>query len=264
MSIKELSDVVARLRGPDGCPWDKAQTPESLTRYILEEAFELVEAIDSGDPAKIKEELGDYLFQVVLQAQIASESGKFDLQEVISAVSAKMIRRHPHVFGGDKLSTADQVMKKWDEIKKAEKNSKDGGPANKISDKIMDEFKMPALLASLKIGERSEKWKFDWDTRDQVYAKVEEEIAEIFEVLDEGGDPARLEDEFGDFLFASAQWARHLKIDPEQALRRANLKFQKRFSTMIRTAGLSQSEFYALPLAEKERLWQEAKKKLKA
>lgn len=260
MSIKELVDVVAQLRGPQGCPWDKAQTPESLTRYILEEAFELVEAIDSKDPQKIKEELGDYLFQVVLQAQIASESGKFDLQDVIAAVSKKMVHRHPHVFGNEHLTTPEQVSAKWDELKKSEKALL----SEKASDKIMDEFRMPALLASLKIGERSEKWKFDWDNREQVYAKVEEEIAEVFEVIQKKESHERLEDEFGDFLFASVQWARHLNLDPEQALRKANSKFQKRFGTMIQDSGLSQSEFYALPLREKERLWQEAKKKLKA
>lgn len=270
MSIKELVDVVAKLRGPDGCPWDKAQTPSSLTRYILEEAFELVEAIDSGVSSDVREELGDYLFQVVLQAQIFSERGEFDFEEVVSAVTTKMIRRHPHVFSaeggaaesGSRLGSPEQVVAKWEEIKKAEK--KPG-----THDKIMEPFRMPALLAALKIGERSVKWKFDWDTREQVFAKVEEEIAEIYEVLDERTDSAEdsrkaeLEEEFGDFLFASAQWARHLDIDPEQALRRANQKFQKRFATMIGESGLDQASFAALSLDEKEELWDRAKKKLR-
>lgn len=252
MSIKDLIQVVEKLRGPNGCPWDKAQTAETLTRYILEEAFELVEAIDLKDPVKIKEELGDYLFQVVLQSQIFSEQGNFNFQDVAGDSARKMTRRHPHVFGDSKLQTPEQVVESWQELKKKE------NPKRTILD---EKFNMPALLAALKIGERSIKWKFDWDTKEQVFAKVEEEIKEIFEVLD---DPVKLEDEFGDFLFAASQWARHLKIDPEAALRKANLKFQTRFKKMIEDSGLTQDQFAALPLDEKEDLWQKTKRLLKS
>jgi tetrapyrrole methylase family protein/MazG family protein len=261
MSIKELLDVVAKLRSPEGCPWDKEQTPASLTRYILEEAFEAVEAIDSGDSKKIKEELGDCLFQVVLQAQIASETGKFNFEDIVQNLTQKMIRRHPHVFAGENWGTAAEVKERWEEQKKKEKAA-----AGSSTEKITEELKMPSLLAALKIGERSENWKFDWENQDQVFAKVKEEIDEVFEVL-EGPQGAttqeRLEDEFGDFLFASAQWARHLGVEPEMALRKANAKFQKRFSLMIKDCGLNQHEFYELPLEKKEELWSAVKKKLK-
>lgn len=253
-----LVEIVARLRGPDGCPWDKEQTQKSLTKYVLEEAFELAEAIDSGDQKHILDELGDYLFQVVLQAQVAADENHFALADVLRNLSDKMVRRHPHVFGDVKLGTSDEVLANWAKIKAAE-----AADAPKKPLRLAKELRgFPALLTAWKIGKRSEQWKFDWNTPAQVEAKVTEELEEVREAIGKGDAAAQL-DEMGDLLFAVAQWARHLGIDPEAALRQGNLKFEKRFSAMIENARLTQDAFRALPLDEKEALWADAKKFVK-
>lgn len=249
-----LYDIVARLRGPDGCPWDKEQTQKSLTKYVLEEAFELAEAIDSGDQKAIVDELGDYLFQVVLQAQVATDENLFGLTDVLKNLSAKMIRRHPHVFGDVKADTSAEVLANWARIKASESPAEGPKPVRLTKD--LRGF--PALLTAWKIGKRSEDWKFDWDTPAQVEAKVLEEIGEVQEAIAQNDPRAQL-DEMGDLLFAVAQWARHLGIDPEAALRQGNLKFEKRFSAMIERSGFSQEQFRELPLARKEELWADAK-----
>lgn len=260
-----LVDIVARLRGPDGCPWDKEQTQKSLTKYILEEAFELAEAIDSGDQKHILDELGDYLFQVVLQAQVAKDEQLFELKDILKNLSDKMIRRHPHVFGDVKAETSDEVLANWAKIKAAEAaaNNVTGQATSPQPVRLTKDLRgFPALLTAWKIGKRSEQWKFDWDTPAQVEAKVTEEFAEVKEAI-AASDPKAQLDEMGDLLFAVAQWARHLGIDPEAALRQGNLKFEKRFSVMIEHSKLTQDQFRALPLDEKEALWQEAKKFVK-
>ncbi|MBX3018122.1 MAG: nucleoside triphosphate pyrophosphohydrolase [Bdellovibrionaceae bacterium] len=252
-----LVDIVARLRGPDGCPWDKEQTQKSLTKYVLEEAFELAEAIDSGNQKHILDELGDYLFQVVLQAQVAQDENLFALTDILKNLSDKMIRRHPHVFGDVKAETSAEVLVNWAKIKAAEVEA---SPEPAKPFRLAKELRgFPALLTSYKIGKRSEDWKFDWDTPAQVEAKVTEEFREVQEAIAQK-DPAAQLDEMGDLLFAVAQWARHLGIDPEAALRQGNLKFEKRFSVMIEHAKLTQDQFRALPLDEKEALWADAKK----
>jgi len=261
--FSRLVEIVARLRGPDGCPWDKEQTQASLTRYILEEAFELVEAIDSQDQQHIQEELGDFLFQVILQAQVAEDATHFKLVDVLRTLSDKMIRRHPHVFAGSdqKLSSSTEVLNQWAKIKAEEAKAKSGpSPESATPLRLSKDLRgFPALLTSLKIGQRSEEWKFDWDTASQVEAKVTEELAEVQEAI-ALADPVAQEEEIGDLLFATAQWARHLKIDPETALRKANLKFEKRFHSMLEIAGKTQEEFRNLPLDEKEEFWGKAKK----
>lgn len=251
--FQTLVEVVERLRGPNGCPWDKEQTQSSLTRYAIEEAYELAEAIDSKDQKNIRDELGDFLFQVILQAQVAQDEGHFDLQGVMKNLNEKMIRRHPHVFSDVKVSSSDQVALNWEEIKKTEKKNKPtaGDPEN-----------LPALLKALKIGHRSEKWKFDWDTQEQVSGKVQEELGEVFEAI-EARNQNEIEEELGDLLFAISQWARHLDLDPETALRKANRKFENRFHKMVTDAGLSIDEFRDLSLNEKEQLWQTTKSKMK-
>lgn len=266
--FRELVEIVARLRGPGGCPWDREQTQQSLTRYVIEEAFELVEAIDSGDQRHIAEELGDYLFQVVLQAQVARDEGLFELSDVLRVLNEKMVRRHPHVFGDVVAATSDDVLRNWEKIKAAEKSGTAGSSSKSPpagGAKIGVEF--PALLRALKIGKKSETWKFDWETPEQVRAKVVEELAEVDEAISllDGSGPrqADLEAEVGDLLFAVSQWARHLGIDPEAALRGGNRKFEMRFADMIADCGLEREAFAALPLDEKNRLWELAKKRLR-
>lgn len=261
--FSRLVDVVATLRGPAGCPWDKEQTQQSLTKYILEEAFELAEAIDSGDQKHIQEELGDYLFQVILQAQVAQDEKHFALIDILKALSDKMVRRHPHVFGdrSQKLQSSAEVLVNWAKIKDEEQKSPArGAPGPQKPFRLAKDLRgFPALLTAHKIGQRSEDWKFDWETPEQVQAKVTEEFEEVREaILHE--DPKAQLDEMGDLLFAVAQWARHLGIDPEAALRQGNQKFEKRFSAMIENSHLSQASFRQLPLTEKEQLWQKAKK----
>lgn len=260
--FSRLVEVVARLRGPDGCPWDKEQTQKSLTKYILEEAFELAEAIDSGDQQHIQEELGDYLFQVILQAQVAQDEKYFQLIDVLKTLSDKMIRRHPHVFGdaSQKVASSAEVLVNWAKIKEGEQKS---STEMKKPFRLAKEMRgFPALLTAYKIGKRSEDWKFDWDTPEQVQAKVSEEFEEVREAIMLKDPKAQL-DEMGDLLFAVAQWARHLGIDPEAALRQGNQKFEKRFGVMIENSGLSQESFRSLDLSEKEELWQNAKKLVK-
>lgn len=260
--FQRLVQIVADLRGPHGCPWDKEQTQKSLTRYILEEAYELVEAIDSEDQKHIQEELGDFLFQVILQAQVARDEGLFELTAVLKTLSDKMVRRHPHVFGDapQKPTTSAQVLQNWNKIKQAESVNKAVSGSDSRLAKDLRGF--PALLTSLKIGQRSEEWKFDWDTPQQVEAKVIEELDEVREAIAQQS-PVEQEEEIGDLLFAVSQWARHLKIDPETALRKANLKFEKRFHAMLEHSGLDQKNFRDLPLVKKEELWGKAKKFVK-
>lgn len=251
-----LVEIVQKLRGPDGCPWDKEQTQKSLTRYVIEEAFELAEALDSEDQTHIQEELGDYLFQVILQGQVAEDEGHFKLADVLRTLNAKMIRRHPHVFDpqSEKLNSATEVLGRWQKIKAEEKSAETGPP------RLAKDLRgFPSLLTSLKIGHRSEEWKFDWDTPEQVEAKVVEEFNEVREASARENHAA-VEEEVGDLLFAVSQWARHLKVDPEAALRKANLKFEQRFFSMLSLSGMSQDEFRALPLSEKDVLWGKAKK----
>ncbi|WP_413560989.1 nucleoside triphosphate pyrophosphohydrolase [Bdellovibrio sp. HCB209] len=258
--IESLVELVASLRGPDGCPWDKEQTHESLTQYAIEETFELVESIESTSPArdqKMKDELGDVLFQVVLHAQLASERGAFTLDDVIQNVSEKLVRRHPHVFGDVKVGNSDEVVKNWDEIKKAEAA---GSSENPYALKVPP---LPALQRAYKIGKRTEKHKFDWENVEGVMLKVEEEYEELREALDNDVD-SEIEHELGDALFSLAQLGRHLKMEPEQVLRKANSRFEERFNKMVEFAGAEGKDWGALSTEEKEQYWIKAKNFLKS
>lgn len=248
-----LVDIVAKLRGPQGCPWDKEQTSRSLTPFILEEAFELVEAIEHGTREEVIDELGDFLFQVVLQAQVAKDENAFTIDDVVKNLSEKMIRRHPHVFGDTKWATSEEVLANWDGLKEKEKKRKIFNyPRN-----------LPALQAAHKIGFKSEGWKFDWDNAQQVLAKVDEEIGELKEAMDEK-NPAHIRHEMGDALFSLAQLARHLGFQAEESLREANHRFEGRFDKMLEFKGIHEKgAFAALPPAEKEQAWETAKKALK-
>lgn len=253
--FESLMQIVRSLRGPDGCPWDKEQTHHSLTPYAIEEVYEFVEAVESGNDALIKDELGDVLFQVALHAVLAEERKAFKIQDVIANINEKLVRRHPHVFSGKQVDGIDDVWKNWEEIKKNEKKNstkKDNGPFDFPSD-------LPALQRAHKIGVKSQKLQFDWACSDDVLKKVWEEINEL-QAEKEKMDQAAMEDELGDVLFSIAQWARHQNIEPEQALRKANKKFERRFHTMMKIVENEKKNWQNLTDPEKEELWTKAKK----
>lgn len=258
--IESLVEIVAALRGPNGCPWDKEQTHETLTQYAIEETHELVEALElpegKSKDQKVKEELGDVLFQVILHSQLSSERGAFTLEDVIESISQKLVRRHPHVFGDVKVADTAEVIKNYDVIKKAEKALEAKSPYS------LDVPPLPALQRAYKIGKRTDKLQFDWDDAEGVMVKVEEEFEELREALEEGGE-AEIEHELGDVLFSLAQLGRHLEMEPEQVLRKANTRFETRFAKMIELATLDKKDWSHLTLEEKENFWQQAKAILK-
>ena len=268
-------DTVAQLRSPDGgCAWNRAQTHGSLGDYLIEEAYEALDAIESGDVDHLREELGDVLLQVVLHAQIAAEDGAFTIDDVCAAINEKMIRRHPHVFGDAKAENANEVADLWEQVKLAERAAEtDAG--KHLLDSIPTHF--PALLQAQKISRKAVAVGFEWDTLDDVWAKVAEERAELEaayaaapkspdgKVLrDEGerGDPRvnEVELEFGDLLFSLVNVARRMGIDAESALRASNAKFRRRFAVVEDTAREQGRSAEDLTLYEMETLWQRAKK----
>ncbi len=254
-ALKKLINVVAELRGPNGCPWDKAQTDRSLAPYIIEEAHELAHAIEHGSDSDIIEELGDSLFQVILQAQVAKDEGRFQLSDIVHSISEKLIRRHPHVFQSDFSEGKDlsSIWQNWERTKRSEK------PKNK---KNFDfPHHLPALQTSGKIGRKCQTYKFDWSEPAQVFLKIQEEIEELNIELNKKVQSSKsLEHEIGDVLFSVAQLARHLELEPEQCLRETNQRFIQRFESMLAISNLNVLEFSELPDAEKENLWQQAKK----
>jgi XTP/dITP diphosphohydrolase len=256
-SLQELIAVVAKLRDPNGgCPWDLAQTPESLTPYIVEEAYEAVHAIRSGDRAAIVSELGDLLLQVVLQAQIASEAGQFTLAEVADGIRDKLIRRHPHVFGDVKVTDVAEVRANWEEIKAQEK----GKTTDLLSDKLNGYTeKFPPLTAAMKISKQAASVGFEWENVDGVWEKFEEELAEFKEAL-ATPDTAHQESELGDLLFTVVNLARWFKLDPEAGLSGTNQRFVARIQQMERYLDRPLTDY---TIAELETLWQQAKQRIK-
>jgi XTP/dITP diphosphohydrolase len=255
-ALQELIEVVAKLRSPDGgCPWDLAQTPESLTPYVIEEAYEVVDAIKSGDGKAIAEELGDLLLQVVLQAQIASESGQFSLKEIAEGISQKLIRRHPHVFGDVKVASVDEVRQNWEEIKAAEKG--EPSPENqKLSAKLSRYGRsLPPLMAAMKISEKAAAVGFEWENIDGVWAKFHEELEEFRQALAEE-TPEAQQAELGDLLFAAIQLARWYDLDPSAGLQGTNQRFIQRLQKMEAVVDRPLSDY---SLEELEALWQQAK-----
>ena len=247
-SFEGLQETAAHLRAPDGCPWDRKQTHESLRANLLEEAYETAAAIDEGDVGALKEELGDLLLQILLHTQIATEEGDFRMVDVIAAIDAKLKHRHPHVWGDVEAHDAREVLARWERLKREEKGERtsllDGVPRA-----------LPALLQAHLYGERAARVGFDWEGPQQVADKVREEMAE----LEAASTPEAVEAEAGDLLFAVANWARHLGVEPESALRKANARFARRFRAMedlARKRGLDLGE---MDLDEMERLWQEVK-----
>lgn len=257
LALQELIATVAKLRSPDGgCPWDLAQTPESLIPYVLEEAYEVVDAIRSGDAEAIAEELGDLLLQVVLQAQIASEKGGFDLQLVAEKINQKLIRRHPHVFGEVEVADAAEVKQNWDQIKAAEKSAKGENPQT-LSSKL-DRYSrtLPPLTAAMKISVKAAAVGFEWSNIAEVWEKFHEELAEFEEAL-QIGDRAHQEAELGDLLFSITQLARWYKLNPTEGLQGTNQRFVQRFSKIESMIDRPLTDY---SLEEFEKMWQQAKR----
>lgn len=248
-----LVAIMARLRGPGGCPWDAEQTHESLKRYLLEETYEVIEAIDAQSPEHLKEELGDLLLQPLFHAAIAEEKGTFTIQDVIETLNSKLIRRHPHVFGDMKIESSAAQIENWEQIKKNEKGEERKSALSGVPPHL------PALLKAQKITEKAARVGFDWEHVDQVVAKVMEELHEFEEAM-AGGDNGRMEAELGDLLFAIVNLGRFLSINPEEALRKTINRFQQRFSHVEDALHSQGRQLNETPLEEMDRLWEEAKR----
>jgi nucleoside triphosphate diphosphatase len=263
--IRRLIEIMAALRDPvDGCPWDVEQTFASIAPYTIEEAYEVADAIERGATEDLREELGDLLLQVVFHARMAEETGLFDFGGVVEAITAKLIRRHPHVFGDAKALNPAEVKALWGHIKAEEKRLKlaasanDGRPEGKAGALDGVPAALPALSRALKLQEKAGKVGFDWNDARVVLAKIREEIAEVEAELADGSPPA-LKSEVGDLLFAAVNLARHLKVDPEAALRGANAKFERRFAHIEKSLAERGQTPKGASLDEMERLWEEAK-----
>ncbi len=247
----ELLSVMARLRGEGGCPWDREQTRDSLRPFLIEEAYEVLEALDEGDPARLREELGDLLFQVVFHTQIAHERGEFAMGDLLAALVDKMVRRHPHVFGDRLIGTATEALAQWEAIKQAE-----GGGRRSALHGIPRS--LPGLLRAQRIQHRASRVGFDWQDPLAALDKVHEEVAELTDALRRGAD-GEIQAEIGDLLFAVVNVARLAGADPEAALQGAVERFRGRFQSMEDAADQSGRELRSLTLEEMERLWMEAK-----
>jgi MazG family protein len=251
---------MARLRNPDGgCPWDLEQNFATIAPYTIEEAYEVADAIEGGAPEKIRDELGDLLFQVVFHARMAQEKGWFDFDGVAEAIATKLIRRHPHVFGDRQLSDNAAINKQWEDLKERERAQagvRDGAAGSVTLADVPRA--LPALTRAAKLGKRAARVGFDWPDQQGVRAKVDEELAEIEAAVREG-QSEHIVEEFGDVLFSLVNWARHLDIDPEGALRAANGKFEQRFAAMEGLAQARGLELKKLSAAEWDALWTEAK-----
>ncbi len=267
-AMTDLLALMVKLRDPvGGCPWDRVQTFATLAPYTLEEAYEVVDAIQSGEPpAKLRDELGDLLFQVVFYAQLAQERGWFDFDGIARAIHDKLVRRHPHVFGAaPAVNTAGEVLVAWEELKARERAATQDltAAAGVLADVPRA---LPALTRAQKLGKRAGRVGFDWTDMHDVRAKISEELAELDEAALEARDhkdptvaPAHLVEEMGDLLFAIANWGRHVGADAESALRAANAKFERRFASMEALARQRALSLTALSLEQWEALWQEAK-----
>jgi MazG family protein len=260
-TFTRLVEIMATLRGPDGCPWDREQTIDSLKPFVLEETYEVIEAIDAHDHRALCEELGDFIFEAVFLAQLESEAGHFTIADSLTSIADKLVRRHPHVFARDvgeaALDSAGQVRTRWEEIKAQERDSSAtpktllGGIAPAL----------PALLRAYQIGTRAASVGFEWSTTRDVVAKIQEEVDELREVIDAPDtiDQARAEEEMGDLLFAIAQLSRRLGIEPETALRKADDKFTKRFGRLEASVARSGKMMKEMTLEELEAEWQRLK-----
>ncbi|MEP0316109.1 MAG: nucleoside triphosphate pyrophosphohydrolase [Hyphomonas sp.] len=257
-AMSRLIEIMAKLRDPEtGCAWDVAQDFSTIAPYTIEEAYEVADAIQREEMNELKEELGDLLFQVVFHSQMAKEVGAFEIADVVDAINAKMIRRHPHVFGNEDTRTADQQVAAWEVIKAQERAGKDksNGPSSALDGVALA---LPSLLRAEKLQKRAARVGFDWTEADPIFDKLTEETDEVREAI-ETGDPDKIEDELGDLLFVAANLSRRLNVDPEQALRRANAKFERRFRAMEALADEAGQDFATLDIDAQEALWQRVK-----
>lgn len=252
-SMTRLLEIMARLRAENGCPWDREQTHRSLRKYVIEETYEVVDAIDKEDDALLQEELGDLLLQVVFHARIAEEEGRFTFGDVVDGISEKMIRRHPHVFGEGHCDTADDVVDVWQEIKSAEKAAKQPSRFD-----IPPSF--PALYRADKIQKAAADVGFDWDNSQDNRDKILEELSECDRALQGDGD---IQEEIGDLLFAVVNWSRFHRVDAEEALRESNAKFIRRFEEMESLIDADGKQFEGMTLAEMDVYWEKAKLRLR-
>jgi MazG family protein len=265
--FEKLVAVQARLRAPNGCPWDREQTHQSLRTYLIEEAYEVLEALDSGNETKFAEEMGDLLLQIVFHSQIASEEGRFTVADVIREIHDKMIRRHPHVFGETRAKDSAEVLRNWEQIKATERRSNAARSESKASAERAKEPSLldgvsqalPATMEGFQLTRKAARIGFDWEDAGGVIEKMKEETEELKKAL-ETKDQRRIEEELGDLLFATVNLARFLKADPEIALKNANAKFSRRFRAMEKMAQETGREFKDLPREGMEAFWNAAKK----
>jgi nucleoside triphosphate diphosphatase len=260
--FEDLVAIQARLRAPGGCPWDREQTHQTLRTYLIEEAYEVLDAIEKGSRPELAEELGDLLLQVLFHADLAREAGSFDIAEVITGIRDKMIRRHPHVFGNVKAETSGEVLKNWAQLKAKEKASASDGKEKPERSSVLAEVprSLPALLEAYQLSRRAAQVGFDWENVQGVLDKLNEEAAEIRESL-EASSRTSAEEEVGDLLFTIVNLARFLKLDPEVTLKKANFKFKARFQDMESSALRVGASLAQLSKEELEALWESAKAK---
>lgn len=258
--IENLLQIMAQLRDPEkGCPWDREQDFHSIAPYTIEEAYEVLDAIERRDLPGLRDELGDLLLQVVFHAQMAKEQGAFEFRDVVASICEKMTRRHPHVFGNEDLPDAEAQRESWEALKQEERKQRATQEGRRES--VLDDVSvaLPGLTRAVKLQKRAARVGFDWPDLEPVIAKIKEELAEVEEVLSEGRDQDRLEDELGDLFFCLGNLARHLKVDPETAIRRTNAKFERRFRSIelaLEAEGSSPAE---AGLKRMDELWNQAK-----
>lgn len=261
-TFDELVAVMARLRAPGGCPWDREQTYASLAQYLIEETYETFDAIqeadETGDTVNLREELGDILLQVVFHSTIAAEKGDFAIDEVVAGVTEKLILRHPHVFGEAELETAQDVLSNWDELKKAQRLA--SGKVEKPKISILDDVPVhfPALLEALKLTKKAAKVGFDWENAEQIFDKLNEETGELKTAIGEN-DNDKISEEIGDLLFVVVNLARKFEVEPETALKKTNRKFRRRFGFIEKKLKADGKTLEESNLAEMDALWNESK-----
>jgi MazG family protein len=266
-NFQDLVELMQKLRSPEGCPWDREQTYATLAPMLLEEAYEAFEAVEEareGNPHELRDELGDLLFQIVFYAQVAKERGEFSIEDVTNAVHEKMVRRHPHVFADTNADDSATVLRNWEVMKQEERRA--AGKSGR-DESLLDgvSAKAPALMEAHQLSTKAARVGFDWEKVEDIFAKLDEEIAELRAAIAIHGnsnsesDHTRVREELGDLLFAATNIARHLKVEPEAALKLTNRKFRHRFSYIERKLVETDQTFDATSLAEMERLWQQAK-----
>lgn len=249
-SFDDLVKMMGLLRSQDGCPWDREQTHQSLKPYLIEETYEVIDAIDHNNTPRLKEELGDLLLQVVFQAQIAAEDGKFTINDIVEAILTKLEKRHPHVFAGLKVGSAGDVVKNWEKIKQTERQSL-------LLEHIPSS--LPALIYAYRLQEKTARVGFDWQNETEVFGKVEEELKELKEAQSASREKQAVKEEIGDIIFSLVNLARHLDVEPEEALKKVARKFFTRFGYIEKRARKQNKNLEELTLEEMDKLWEEAK-----